>query len=148
MANVLRNGDLIMNVDEHRLTLKGERVVLPKKPFALLRLLLENQGKTIPHREILLRVWGPAHVFDVQYLRVCVQKLRSIIEDDYSNPAYVHTIQTVGLFMPILTPTVAGDCNPVFEAKRLLAGYAGANEHSAKLETALYFIDQFLSGAA
>ncbi len=50
--------------------------MLSPREHALLAMLLQNAGRVITHRQLLTAVWGPAHVEDVQYLRVYVGHLR------------------------------------------------------------------------
>ena len=39
-------------------------------------LLARNAGRVLTHAQLLTAIWGPAHVHDVQYLRVYVGQLR------------------------------------------------------------------------
>ena len=73
---VYKNGDLVVDTLAHRVTLKGQQIKLTPKEFDLLELLVRHAGRVMTHRQILSKVWGPAHVDDAQYLRVFVRKLR------------------------------------------------------------------------
>jgi two-component system KDP operon response regulator KdpE len=50
----------------------------------------------LTHRQILTRIWGPAHVEDVAYLRVFVSQLRQKIETDPAQPRLIATVPGVG----------------------------------------------------
>jgi two-component system KDP operon response regulator KdpE len=50
----------------------------------------------LTHRQILTRIWGPAHVEDVAYLRVFVSQLRQKIEADPARPQLIATVPGVG----------------------------------------------------
>ena len=54
----------------------GTPVQLSPREYALLTLLVRDAGRVLTHRQLLTGVWGPAHVEDVQYLRVYVGHLR------------------------------------------------------------------------
>ncbi|MCB5410693.1 response regulator transcription factor [Pseudogemmobacter faecipullorum] len=54
----------------------GRRVRLTRREFDLIRLLAEAPGSIVRHRSLLERVWGPAHVEDLAYLRVFIGQLR------------------------------------------------------------------------
>jgi len=54
----------------------GAPVALSPREYELLALLVRNAGRVMTHRHLLTSVWGPAHVGDVQYLRVYVGHLR------------------------------------------------------------------------
>jgi two-component system, OmpR family, KDP operon response regulator KdpE len=60
---------------------RGEiEIRLTPKEFDLLRLLAQNAGKVVTHRQLLQTVWGPAHVEDTAYLRVFIGQLRRKID--------------------------------------------------------------------
>ncbi len=42
--------------------------------------LAGHAGKVVTHQQLLREVWGPAHVEDVQYLRVLMRQLRQKLE--------------------------------------------------------------------
>ena len=67
-----------LEVDMARRTVKvaGEPVQLSPLEYSLLTLLARDAGRVLTHRQLLTGVWGPAHVHDVQYLRVYVGHLR------------------------------------------------------------------------
>jgi two-component system KDP operon response regulator KdpE len=43
----------------------------------------------LTHTHLLREVWGPAHVDNVEYLRVTVRSLRKKLEDDPSTPTLI-----------------------------------------------------------
>ena len=51
-------------------------LALSRREFELLGMLARNAGRVMTHRQLLVGVWGPAHVEDVQYLRVYIGQLR------------------------------------------------------------------------
>jgi two-component system KDP operon response regulator KdpE len=55
----------------------GPRILrLTGKEFDLLYLLARHAGRTLSHRFLLQRVWGPEYVDEVEYLRVYIGRLR------------------------------------------------------------------------
>jgi two-component system KDP operon response regulator KdpE len=50
----------------------------------------------VTHRQLLKEVWGPAHVEDVQYLRVLMRQLRQKIEPDNAAARLLITEPSVG----------------------------------------------------
>ena len=89
-------GDVEVDLDLRYVTRKGEPVRLPPKEYALLTRLIAGQGKVLTHKELLVAVWGAAHVEDTQYLRVAIGQLRQKLEADPSSPAYIVTEPGVG----------------------------------------------------
>jgi len=76
-ASELFHGDgLTVDMARRVVTASGAPVQLSPREYALLALLVRHAGKVLTHRHLLQAVWGPAHVEDVQYLRVYVGHLR------------------------------------------------------------------------
>jgi two-component system KDP operon response regulator KdpE len=74
----------------------GQPVRLTPKEFDLLRYLLANANKSIPHRKLLQTIWGPDYGDEVEYLRVFVSQLRKKVEPDHAHPRYIVTEPWVG----------------------------------------------------
>ena len=69
---------------------------LTPKEFSLLRYLVSQRGRPIPHRELLMAVWGPKAAEQISYLRVFITYLRKKIEPDPANPQYILTEPWIG----------------------------------------------------
>ncbi len=82
---MLSLGSLVINPAAHRVTKAGETVKLTPTEFELLRFLASHRGRVLTHRQILTKIWGPAHMEDVAYLRVFIGQLRQKIEDHPAN---------------------------------------------------------------
>jgi two-component system KDP operon response regulator KdpE len=93
---VVHAGDLIIDIPRRLVTRAGEPVHLSPKEYDLLAKLAEADGKVLTHKELLLSLWGPAHVEDMQYLRVFVGQLRQKIEADPSEPKLLLTQPGIG----------------------------------------------------
>ena len=96
VAGVLRLGNLAIDAAAHDAARDGRKLKLTPKQFELLELLARNVGRVLTHRQILTRIWGPAHVEDVAYLRVFVSQLRQKIETDPAQPRLIATVPGVG----------------------------------------------------
>ena len=95
------DGHLHVDLGRREVTLDGEPVVLSRKEFALLALLLQHAGRVVTQPQILRELWGPSHQHDTHYLRILVGKLRQKLHDDATAPRYIATEPGVGLrFMP------------------------------------------------
>jgi two-component system, OmpR family, KDP operon response regulator KdpE len=79
-APVFRTGSLSVDLVNRRVTRDGAEVHLSPKEYNLLRFLVGHAGKVVTHQQLLREVWGPAHIEDVQYLRVLMRQLRQKIE--------------------------------------------------------------------
>jgi two-component system KDP operon response regulator KdpE len=89
-------GDLSIDLIKRLVTRSGQAIRLSPKEYDLLAQLVEGGGKVVTHRQLLTAVWGPAHVEDVQYLRVVVAQLRQKIEPDAAAPVLIVTEPGVG----------------------------------------------------
>ena len=90
------SGDLSIDFEKRLVTVKDQAVRLTPKEFDLLRYLVSNQGRPLPHRRLLQAVWGPDYGDETEYLRVFINQLRKKIEPDPHNPRYIHTEPWVG----------------------------------------------------
>ena len=79
---VLKAGPLSLDLDRRELRENGQLLSLSRREFALLEMLMRNLGKVITHKQLLTAVWGPAHVEDLQYLRVYIWHLRQKLSAD------------------------------------------------------------------
>jgi two-component system, OmpR family, KDP operon response regulator KdpE len=93
---ILQVDDLKMDVS-HRLVMVGDnQVSLTPTEYEILRLLLQNAGKVLTHRQLLKQVWGTAYESEMHMLRVNISNLRRKIESDPSRPHYLITESGVG----------------------------------------------------
>ena len=92
----LVSGDLEVDLVHRRVRSRGREVRLPAKPYEVLRVLVEGDGKVLTHKEILRAVWGARRVDCVQYLRLAIRKLRRKLEADPAHPRHILTETCVG----------------------------------------------------
>jgi two-component system, OmpR family, KDP operon response regulator KdpE len=90
------SSDLKIDFEKRSVLVKGEPVRLTPKEFELLRHLVVNEGKALPHRRLLQAVWGPDYGDETEYLRVFINQLRKKIEPEPSHPRYIHTEPWIG----------------------------------------------------
>jgi two-component system response regulator RegX3 len=92
----LRVGDVTLDPDEHRVTVRGSEIVLPLKEFEVLHLLLANAGRVLTREVLIDRVWGSDYVGDTKTLDVHIKRLRAKVEDDPTTPSRIVTIRGLG----------------------------------------------------
>lgn len=93
---VFRTEDLEIDFTARRVMAGGKSARLTPKEFDLLRMLVANPNKAIPHRKLLQSIWGPDYGDEVEYLRFFVNQLRKKIEPVPSKPKYLVTEPWVG----------------------------------------------------
>ncbi len=94
---VLRIDDrLSIDFNRREVIVAGEPVKLRPTEYRLLYHLVRNAGWTVPHDQILQKVWGYEYRDEAHYVRLYVNYLREKIEADPSNPQYIITERGVG----------------------------------------------------
>lgn len=96
-APVFDDGRLRVDLARREVSLDGEHVVLSRKEYALLALLVRHVGRVVTQPQLLREVWGPTHQEDTHYLRILVGKLRQKLGDDPAAPRWIATEPGVGL---------------------------------------------------
>lgn len=91
-----RVSDLEIDLEKHKVTLKGKDIHLTPIEFDLLSLLAKNSGKVLTHKYILKEVWGNYLDSDVQSLRVFMANIRRKLEQDPVKPRYILTEVGIG----------------------------------------------------
>jgi two-component system KDP operon response regulator KdpE len=89
-------GDLTIDLADRRVRRGEDNIHLTPIEFDLLRVLAQNRGRLVTHRQLLQEVWGPAYGEETHYLRVHVAHIRAKLEVDASRPQYVITEPGVG----------------------------------------------------
>jgi two-component system, OmpR family, KDP operon response regulator KdpE len=74
----------------------GEPVRLTPTEWHLLEVLVRNEGKLVPHRQLLQEVWGPRYETETNYLRVYVAQLRRKLEREPAQPRHLLTEPGIG----------------------------------------------------
>jgi len=87
---------LSVDFNRREVIVNGEHIKLRPTEYQLLYHLIENAGWTVPHEQLLAKVWGYAYRDETHYVRLYVNYLREKIEEDPSNPKYILTERGVG----------------------------------------------------
>jgi len=74
----------------------GRLIDLGKTEQKLLRLLVENRGRTLLRETLLDRVWDGVECVEENALSVAVKRLRDKLEDAPSKPQYLKTVYGIG----------------------------------------------------
>lgn len=94
---VLRIDDrLSVDFNRREVIVEGEHIKLRPTEYRLLYHLIENAGWTVPHEQLLAKVWGYEYRDETHYVRLYVNYLREKIEEDPSDPRYILTERGVG----------------------------------------------------
>jgi len=93
----LSHADVVLDLDQRRLSVSGRPVALTPHEFALLEALMSAPGRSFTRDELLDRIYpkGEAVVID-RVVDVHIGKLRQKIEPDPSAPSRILTVRGVG----------------------------------------------------
>ena len=91
---VIKLGDFLIDVPQHRVVIRGEDIHLTPKQFDLLVCLARHPGQVLTHRALLHSVWG-TNADQPEYLRVNIGQLRKKVETS-DEPRYILTEPWIG----------------------------------------------------
>ncbi|MHB8808005.1 MAG: response regulator transcription factor [Anaerolineaceae bacterium] len=89
-------GDIQVDCNRHQVFLSGKEIELTPTEFDILKILIQNAGKVVTQRHLILNVWGNAYENESRLLRVNISNLRRKIEPDPNQPFYILTDLGVG----------------------------------------------------
>jgi DNA-binding response OmpR family regulator len=84
-------GDMALDLAARQVRVAGTPVDLTPTEYILMETLAREQGRFVPHRELLERAWGAAYANQHHYLKVFVNRLRRKLGDDAAFPRYIET---------------------------------------------------------
>lgn len=87
---------LSIDFNQHEVIVAGKHIKLRPTEYRLLYHLIENVGWTVPHEQLLAKVWGYEYRDETHYVRLYVNYLREKIEEDPTNPKYILTERGIG----------------------------------------------------
>jgi two-component system alkaline phosphatase synthesis response regulator PhoP len=93
-SDVIRAGDLTMDLANYRVSIAGRGVELTYKEYELLRFLMQNPEKVLTREALLKRVWGYDYFGGSRTVDVHIRRLRSKLED--RGHTFIETIRNVG----------------------------------------------------
>ncbi len=93
---VLESGDLRLDLEARRASLRGEALTLAPREFELLAMLMRNRGAALTRELMLERVWGDGFDEDTRTLDVHIRWLRMKIEADPAHPERITTVRGIG----------------------------------------------------
>lgn len=89
--------DIIFDFDKLCLTKNGVEIPITKVEVKLLELFIRNKGKVLTKAQILEKIWDiDGDFIDENTVNVNIRRLRTKIEDDPSNPAFIKTVFGIG----------------------------------------------------
>ncbi len=78
LGNIIKIGDLVVNLDAQTIYKNGKELKLSKKSWDLLNFLIKNRGNVVNTQRIINYVWGDKPVGD-EIVRTYIKELRKIL---------------------------------------------------------------------
>lgn len=76
VQHLLKTGGLVVNLDEHTVTVDNERIQLTLKEFELLRLFLSHPGMAFTRDQLFNDIWGADYVSETRTVDMHIRTLR------------------------------------------------------------------------
>lgn len=93
---VLRGGQVELDLDAHEARVGGAPVELRPKEFDLLESLMRRKNRLSTRETLIDEVWGPSYFGDTKTLDVHIKRLRQKIESEPSEPKMIVTVRGLG----------------------------------------------------
>ena len=94
-GDLLRVGDLTLDVARHEARRDGRAIELTAKEFALLEYLMRNAGRVLTRDQITARVWGHDSAATSNVVEIYVHYLRDKVDRGFARPL-IRTVRGVG----------------------------------------------------
>ncbi|MCP2091368.1 heavy metal response regulator transcription factor [Paraburkholderia sediminicola] len=99
-SELIKVGDLEMDVNRRRVKRGGVRIDLTPREFSLLQLLARRQGEVLSRTQIASYVWDMNFDSDTNVVEVAIRRLRTKIDDNFP-VKLIHTVRGVGYVLEV-----------------------------------------------
>lgn len=93
---LLTVGDIVLNLTEKKLCVRGEQVRLTATEYKILQLMMAHPGRVFPAEEIYERVWDNEAYAVENTVMVHISRIREKIEINPRKPEYLKVIWGIG----------------------------------------------------
>ncbi len=99
-SELIKVGDLEMDVNRRRVKRGTTRIDLTPREFALLQLLARRHGEVLSRTQIASYVWDMNFDSDTNVVEVAIRRLRTKIDDNFP-VKLIHTVRGVGYVLEL-----------------------------------------------
>jgi two-component system phosphate regulon response regulator PhoB len=99
---VLRFGDIVMDLAGHRVRRNGRDVHLGPTEFRLLRHFMQHPGRVFSREQLLDLVWGHDVYVELRTVDVHIRRLRKALNDE-NDEDVIRTVRSAGYAMDLKT---------------------------------------------
>jgi two-component system, OmpR family, alkaline phosphatase synthesis response regulator PhoP len=92
--DVMKSGDLIIDLDQCEVSVAGRPVELTFKEYELLKFLVKNKARVFTREQLLNELWGYDYYGGDRTVDVHIRRLRGKIED--ADHTFIDTVRNIG----------------------------------------------------
>jgi DNA-binding response OmpR family regulator len=92
--DIIKCGDLVIDLDKYEVSLGNKLILLTFREYQLLKFLASNKGKVFTREALLNKVWGWDYYGGDRTVDVHIRRLRSKIEDP--THTFIETVRNIG----------------------------------------------------
>jgi len=96
----LRCGQLVIDFDQHKVSVTGKEIKLTATEYKILSLLARYAGRVFTQDQLLEKIWGWEYRGESHILQVTISRLREKIESNPRDPKYILTRVGIGYTFP------------------------------------------------
>ena len=94
--------DVIMDTEEHRVTVAGQEITLTRREYLILELLMSNPQKVFTKNNIYESVWNEEFVGEDNAVNVHISNIRQKLSKANGGEVYIQTVWGIGFKMKTL----------------------------------------------
>ncbi|MEO7167673.1 MAG: response regulator transcription factor [Spartobacteria bacterium] len=94
-ADLLKVGDLRMDVQHRHVSRAGKEIALSPREFDVLQVLMQEPGRVFSRTELCERIWQREHEYDTRTVEIFITRLRKKVDSDF-DVALIQTLRYVG----------------------------------------------------
>lgn len=94
-AELLKVGDLQMDVIHRYVSRAGHAIALSPREFDVLQVLMQEPGRVFSRTELCERIWQREHEYDTRTVEIFIARLRKKVDAGFDQPL-IHTLRYVG----------------------------------------------------
>ncbi len=95
-GNILTHKDIVLNLENHEVTVKGSPVLLTAREYAMLELLMRHPKKVFTKQNLFESIWGEEYFSDDNTINVHMSNLRNKLS---KTGDYIQTLWGIGYKM-------------------------------------------------
>ncbi len=92
-GRLLRLDELVLDLDQHTVSISGERIALTYKEYELLKLFLSQPGVAFTREQLLQKIWNTDYISETRTVDMHIRTLRQKL-GSYGN--IIETVRNVG----------------------------------------------------